>query len=94
MPQNWIEFAATLREMRPHPFADFAPVRTPPPDCPNTVRVSKTLSYSTNGSNMFLLDEPLQPDGREPEQTIYKPKSPWIRTARTQPVQRPSAGPA
>ena len=89
MPQNWIGFAATLREMQPQPFAGFTPVRTPPPDCPKTVRVSETLHYSTDGSNMFLLDEPLQPDSGKPNWTINEGDKPWIQAAKRQPVQTP-----
>ena len=51
MPQNWIEFAATLHEMHPHPFGEFTPVRTPEPECPKMVRIDRTEFYATDGSN-------------------------------------------
>ena len=88
MPENWIGFAATLRERRPHPLGDFTPVRTPEPDCPKRVRVEGTLLYASDGSNMFLLDEPRQPDSGGKE-TIYKPRSDWIHRAAEQPAVSP-----
>ena len=89
MPQNWIEFAATLREMRPHPLGDFTPVRTPEPECPKRVRIGETHFYATDGSNMFLLDEPPQPNRAGKEKVIYKPRSDWISAARNQPRRTP-----
>ena len=89
MPQNWIDFVATLREMQPQPFAGFTPVRTPPPDCHKTVRVSDRLHYSTDGSNMFLLDEPPQPNRAGEKESIYKPRTDWISAARNQPPRTP-----
>jgi len=89
MPENWIGFAGTLREMRAHPLGDFTPVRTPEPDCPRTVRVGATRFYSSDGSNMFLLDERPQPDGAGEDATIYRPRNDWIRKVASQPVVAP-----
>ena len=64
-------------------------MRTPEPECPKTVRIGETQFYATDGSNMFLLDQPPQPNRRGKKKAIYKPRTDWISTARDQPRRAP-----
>ena len=89
MPQNWIDFSATLDEMRAHALGDFTPVYTPEPECPKTVRVGGTQFYATDGSNMFLLNQPPRPSRGGRKKPIYKPRTDWINAARRQPPRTP-----
>ena len=89
MPKHWTGFAATLDEMRPCPFAGFTPVPTPQPECPEKVLICGKLYYEFDGSNLFLLDGPARPDGPDPLRRVDENTTPWLRTARTDPVRTP-----
>ena len=85
----WTGFVAGLKEMEPHGFDDFTPVRVPRPRCPDTIEVCRTLRYRFDGSNLFLIDKPPQPYDKEPRRSTDATRAPWIRTTRTAPVRRP-----
>ena len=88
-PESWTNFAANLEEMLPRPFAGFTPVKTPQPQCPETVLVGGTLRYEFDGSNLFLLDGPARPDRPEPSHRVDENTTPWLRTVRSDPVRTP-----
>lgn len=89
MSKQWTNFVATLQEMQPHPFGNFAPAPVPCPKCPYTVQVFGTLHYKYDGSNMFLGQEAPRPDDVEPLHHVDVKKIPWLRTVRDAPVRTP-----
>jgi hypothetical protein len=87
--KSWTDFVATLEEMQPYAFDGFTPVQPPRPVCPHTVEIGGATRYRYDGSNLFLIDRPTQPDDEEPCKRINASNTPWIRIARTEPIQTP-----